>query len=606
MFAPGRLPDLAAAPLFGACRPAELDELAAKFDWIFLAGGRTLFRAGDVGDAMYVVLSGRLRVTTAGPDGSQEIVRELARGDSVGELALLTGNRRSATVRAIRDTELARLSREAFEQLLTRHPHLATSLLSQIAERQSQGADRSLSKRNIRTAAVLPSSPALSVTAFARLLAEALAEIGGTLHLGPRSDLALSVNGKNQLEPATVSQRLTDLENRHRFVIYEADAELSHWTDQCVRQADLILFVAAVDAPVDPRWREALELYLREREISAAIELVLLHDGDFHPQIAAEHWLGALPFEDYYHVVAGSNPDCRRLARFLAGSAIGLVLSGGGARGFAHIGILRALEECAIPVDFIGGTSMGAVIAAQHALGWDWRTMAAINREGWPRCHPQRDFTLPLVALNSGERMDRMLVEMFGTVEIQNHRRKFFCVSTNLTRADAMIHRAGPLWKAVRASMSVPGIGPPAIENGEIFVDGGLVNNVPVDVMRSVCHGAICAVDVSEQLEFKSTLQESYSVSGWSLLWRRLNPFSCKPDLPNIFNILYRTTTVGGLRAVESVKAAADLYLSPPVAGFGIFDWRSLDQIMEAGYLYGSRILTERGHELYTGAKTPQ
>jgi lysophospholipid hydrolase len=188
-------------------------------------------------------------------------------------------------------------------------------------------------------------------------------------------------------------------------------------------------------------------------------------------------------------------------------------------------------------------------------------------------------------------------------VEIQNLHEKFFCVSTNLTRAEAMVHRAGYLWKAVRASISIPGIGPPAIEKGEILVDGGLVNNVPVDIMRSMCHGAVCAVDVSEQLEFKSTLEESYSVSGWNLLWRRLNPFATKLDLPNIFNILYRTTTIGGLQAVETVKAAADLYLIPPVSQFGIFDWRGIDRIIDAGYRYGLEILAKRGGEIYRGAK---
>jgi predicted acylesterase/phospholipase RssA len=162
-----------------------------------------------------------------------------------------------------------------------------------------------------------------------------------------------------------------------------------------------------------------------------------------------------------------------------------------------------------------------------------------------------------------------------------------------------MIHRTGSLWKAVRASLSIPGIGPPAIENGEVLVDGGLVNNLPVDIMRSMCQGVVCAVDVSEQIEFKSQLEESYSVSGWALLWRRLNPFTKTPDLPNIFNMLYRTTTVGSLRAVETVKAAADLYLAPPVSEFGIFDWRHIDRIIDAGYRYGLEILQTRGAEIY-------
>ena len=600
MFPLEKLPDLASASLFRTIDPAALENLLPSLEWIFLPGGETLFRAGDVGDAMYVVLAGRLRIIAQGHAGNDEAIREIARGESVGELALLTGKARSATARAIRDTELARLSRAAYEEAIERYPQVASQLLVQIADRQSQGADRSLSKRNIRTVAVLPFDAQTPISHFVEPLVEMLRHIGATIHLSGRSEAPAGAPGESfGARNETMTRRLTELESRHRFVVYEADNELSSWTEQCVRQADLILLVAAADAEPalasDDLWRN----FFSGRAAGAAVELVLLHKGNFDPAVRTDQWLSHLPIQDYYHIAQTSRSDFARLARFLNGSAVGLVLSGGGARGFAHIGILRALEERGIPVDFIGGTSMGAVIAAQHALGWNWQTMARVNREQWPRWHPQRNFTLPLVALNSGSRMDQMLREMFGDVRIQNLSGKFFCVSTNLTRADAMIHRAGLLWKAVRASLAIPGIGPPTIENGEVFVDGGLVNNLPVDVMRDICHGAVCAVDVSEQIEFKSRLQESYSVSGWALLWRRLNPFANTPDLPNIFNVLYRTTTVGSLRAVETVKAAADLYLAPPVGEFGIFDWRSVDKIIDVGYRYGLEILKARGADIY-------
>jgi len=275
------------------------------------------------------------------------------------------------------------------------------------------------------------------------------------------------------------------------------------------------------------------------------------------------------------------------------------VFSGGGARGFAHIGVIRALHERRIPIDYIGGTSMGAVIAAQHALGWDWQTMARVNREEWPRCEPQKNYTLPLVALNSARRMDQMLRRMFGDVDIQNLRGKFFCLSTNLTTAAAKVHREGTLWKAVRASVSIPGIGPPAIENGEILVDGGLVDNLPVETMKKFCQGKVYAVDVSEQVEFMSKLSESYTVSGWKLLWQQLNPFCEKPDIPNILNTLYRTTTVGGIRAIESAKSQADLCFEPPVGQFGVFEWKSVEKIIDVGYRYAIKKLDEKSATLW-------
>jgi predicted acylesterase/phospholipase RssA/CRP-like cAMP-binding protein len=588
MFRSEKLTDLSSAALLRNLGAEALVELGAKLESVFLPGGRTLFHAGDTGDSLYIIIAGRLRILAAANNGEGKAIRELTRGESVGELALVTGMPRSATARAIRDTELACLSRAAYEDICKKHPDLASELLKQIALRQSQGRDRSLTQRNIRTLALLPFDNGAPIEGFARLLAATLREHGSTLRLTAESNLWQGTHDEQSSTPeGAVTQRLTELESRHRFVIYQADAELSAWTEQCVRQADLILLVAAANcAPARSR-QEQLAKYFSGREAAPEMELVLVHGQNFNSQLETSQWLSGLPIRDSYHVVQESSADLERLARFLTGTAVGLVLSGGGARGFAHIGMLRALQECHIPVDFIGGTSIGAVIAAQYAAGWDWQAMTRENRSQWPRCHPQRNYTLPLVALNSGRRMDRMLKEMFGELAIQNLPGKFFCVSTNLTRADAMVHRTGSLWKAVRASVSIPGIGPPAIENGEIFVDGGLVNNLPVDVMRQLCQGVVCAVDVSEQAEFRSALQESYSVSGWQLLWRRLNPLAVKPDLPNIFNILYRTTTVGSLRAIESVKADADLYLSPPVGNFGIFDWSCIERIIDAGYRYG-------------------
>jgi predicted acylesterase/phospholipase RssA/CRP-like cAMP-binding protein len=576
---------LSTIPLFHHLGADALADLVSELEFVSLSGGEILFRSGDDGDALYVVLSGRLRIIAERSDGTGEVLREAARGEVVGELALLTGKPRSATVRAIRDSELAKLSRAAFENALARHPRMMSHLAMQIAERQSETSRDSQPARNVRTLAILPFDENAPAADFVRALVGVLQSAGSTLHLN-RSAV-------ESLHPAVLAEAggngaatayLNSFETEYRFVVYEADVELTSWTERCIRQADLILIVAAADREPSSAKLQALAGYFARRNVAAGIELAFLHPGGFAPQVRADRWLSSLRVENYHHLIHRSPADAERLLRFLTGTAVGLVLSGGGARGFAHIGVIRAMNECAVPIDYIGGTSMGAVIAAQYALGWDWQKMLEVNRVAWPRCEPQRNFTLPLVALNSARRMDQMLGEMFGRAEIENLRGKFFCVSTNLTRAEAMVHRSGLLWKAVRASMSIPGIGPPAIEGGEIFVDGGLVNNLPVDVMKRFCPGAVIAVDVSEQVEFKSALQESYSLSGWRLLWQRLNPLRPKSDIPNILNILYRATTVGGVGAVESARALADLCIEPPVKDFGIFDWRRVEAIAEIGY----------------------
>ena len=604
MFPQDKLAELSAMPFFAALNVATLNELSTELKLFQLQGGAVLFRAGDAGDSMYVVLSGRLRVSIDGNDRGGETIRELSRGDSVGELALLTGETRSATIRAIRDTELAMLSRAAFERAIRSDPTLIRQIAVQLAARQRHGNDAGSARGNIRTVAILPAEFGPEANQFTALVTDALVQFGPTLYISRDSinsayGLDFSDAAEVRTRASQLSAYLDELEANHRVVLYQADADLTPWTERCIRQADLILLLIRADGATAERVLERIQEFFAACAITAGVELVLLHEREFDPNVATAKWLGKLPAANHHHVVLDEPEDSARLARSITGNAVGLVFSGGGARGFAHIGVIRALHERRIPIDYIGGTSMGAVIAAQHALGWDWQTMARVNREEWPRCEPQKNYTLPLVALNSARRMDQMLRRMFGDVDIQNLRGKFFCLSTNLTTAAAKVHREGTLWKAVRASVSIPGIGPPAIENGEILVDGGLVDNLPVETMKKFCQGKVYAVDVSEQVEFMSKLSESYTVSGWKLLWQQLNPFCEKPDIPNILNTLYRTTTVGGIRAIKTAKSQADLCFEPPVSQFGVFEWKSVEKIIEVGYRYAIKKLDEKSATLW-------
>ncbi|HEY7221772.1 MAG TPA: cyclic nucleotide-binding and patatin-like phospholipase domain-containing protein [Candidatus Binatia bacterium] len=594
MLPQSKIPYLLNAPLFQAIDPAALHDLLPYLEYIFLSGGDTLFRTGDTGDALYTVLTGRLRIIVERLDGTRKIVREVTQGESVGELALFTGRPRSATVRAIRDTELVKLSQVGFDQAIQTNPRLVRYLTKQMAERQSRGHDETLARRSIRTVTLIPLDETVPMRQFIPCFVEELKQIASTLHLSEPPTHPDAPPLDEATDGGLIAQ-LSALEKAHRFVIYEAHCDLSSWTQRCVRQADLIWLIAAADSEPDLQRLLALQDYFQSREATASVELVILHRHDYQPTVRVGKWRSCPWISDHHHVALARPADAKKLARILTDSSVGLVLSGGGARGFAHIGVIRALTEYGIPIDAIGGTSMGAVIAAQHALGWDWQTLVSVNRDEWPRCEPQKNYTLPIIALNSGRRMDQMLRRMFGEAEIENLRTKFFCVSTNLTRADARIHMDGKLWKAVRASVSIPGVGPPAIENGEILIDGGLIDNLPVGTMRKHCQGVVLAVDVSEQLEFKSNLAESYTVSGWKVLWQRLNPFATPMDIPSILNTLYRTTTVGSVQLIEKAKTEADVYMSPPVTAFGVFDWRSIDKIIEKGYRDAIRRLEQCG-----------
>src|SRR5262245_20468598 len=257
-----------------------------------------------------------------------------------------------------------------------------------------------------------------------------------------------------------------------------------------------------------------------------------------------------------------------------AARGVSLVLSGGGARSFAHIGVLRALEEARIPIAQVGGTSGGALIAAQVALGWDAEKIRQTMRRYFVERGSQLDYVLPVVSLADGKHLRRMLEEIFGERRIEDLPRRFFCVSCNLNRAELVVHEAGLLRKAVSASNSVPGLLPPVAAEGELLVDGGILNNLPVDVMRRYAPGQVWAVDVSQKADVAICPRYSASLPSWKIWWSRLNPFAAPIKVPTALDILLNTALVASRRQTELNRQLADVYLSPPVEAFAAFDFK--------------------------------
>jgi predicted acylesterase/phospholipase RssA len=276
--------------------------------------------------------------------------------------------------------------------------------------------------------------------------------------------------------------------------------------------------------------------------------------------------------------------DFQRLARRLTGRAFGLVLGGGGARGFAHIGVIRALEEAGIPIDMVGGTSMGALIAAGYALGRDHEAMVKLAQT-FGSSHQLLDYNPPLVSFLAGHKVSRVLKLLYGETHIEDLWRPYFCVSTNLTQAKPMVHRQGPLWKYVRASSAAPGIFAPVLDEGDVLVDGMLVNNLPIDVMREQCgEGIVAAVNVSLERDLTTDYNFGDGVSAWEVLWSRINPFAPRVKAPTLFATLLRANEVNSVYLKRTQERLADLYFRPPVEGFAALNFSAYEQIIAIGY----------------------
>lgn len=550
---------LSSVPLLSKLDESSLADLEARLEWLSVPGGSTLFREGEVADALYVVIVGCLAVTVRGSDGHDVLVACSRVGDTVGEMGLLGGELRSATVMALRDSELLRLEKSSFEWLVERHPRSMLSIASQLAQRLRTTTHRANAGVALRSVALVPMEPDADHHRIARELADQLAIDGQRIVLLNSESAAHTAEWFNAVEAASDK------------VLYHADPGNSSWSKLCMRQADRVILIASSQSSAAmPVWLDG-----RAKDRRQPIDLVLLHDGIGNATQTAQQWRNLLAIDSVCHVRRDNTDDVARLARLLNGKAVGLVLGGGGARGFAHLGILRALREARIPIDLVGGCSIGAIVGAGVALEWDDTEIRERLRRTFVDSNPINDYTLPFLALVKGHKVGRRLEEHFGSIRIEDLWRPFYCVSTNLTAGSLAVHRDGRLVDALRASLSIPGLLPPVMIDGEAHVDGGMMNCLPVDLMSPMC-GAVIAVDVANdplRVPFPEITQRPS-------LWQFLR----QSKIPPIVDILVRAATINSDALARTVRAQARILFQPPLETVNLLDWQACDRAIDIGY----------------------
>jgi NTE family protein len=572
---------LGSTQLFRGLDGATLAAIAGEIEWFSLPGGACLFEAGDQPDALYIVISGCLGAFSRTPDGHTRLVGRVTAGETVGEMALISGKPRTATVLALRDSELGRFSKQAFETLLLDHPQAMLRIAQLTVQRLESSQRQQRGKRAVpKTFTIVPHSADVDVGAFAEQLVAAL-------NHGSRSTLVWSVKGSTH-----TSHWFANVEAANDFVVYVADAAVTPWSRLCLRQADALLLVARAESQPGP-WA-LLQTRRDARTVLQRGELVLLH-GDCIVAGTASRWLEQNPGMAHHHV--RQRRDVARLARLLTGRGIGLTLSGGGARGLAHIGVVKALRQSNIPIDAVGGTSLGAILGAGVAMEWTHDELVERFRRTFVATNPLNDYTLPLMSLVSGRKVTGMLRQEFGELQIEDLPLPFYCVSSNLTTGRIAVHRSGSLWRWLRASVAIPGVLPPIFHQGEVHVDGGAMNNLPVDVMREVGRGPVIGVDVGADRAFTADFDE-VDVPG---LWKAMTWFRSKKKRVNIFQILWRAGMVNSAAATMAHREQTDLLLQPPLETIDMLNWQAFDRAIEAGYRYTMERLREMPEALLSG-----
>jgi NTE family protein len=521
--------------LFANLPEAGLRELAALARPVSVPAGTVLFERGDPGDALYVVRSGRLEALI-----DDEVVREAGRGEVLGELALLTGCARTATVRARRDAEVYAVRRADLDLLLS-DPASARALVHHLAARIPGGGEQ-VAERAAAVVALVPFDDRTGPDLVRRLAARLEGELA-------RHSKAVRLD--DTAERSGWPARLDAAEAAGNAVLLVAEHADDAWARFCLRQADRPLVV--VDTAVAAA----------RRPLPAATQLVAVGGRSPGP------WLDATS-PATHHLVGAELPtdDVARMARRVAGRAVGLVLSGGGARGLAHIGVVDELRRGGIVVDRVGGTSMGAVVAGLVAMGTDPADMITIARRELVARRPFGDLTWPRHSLIRGLRLTTTLRRVFGTALVEDQRCGLFTVSVDLVAAEEVVHRRGRVADAVSLSVRLPGITPPERIGARLHVDGGVLDNLPIGVMAAEREGPVLAVDVAQPFEDSAVL-----------------------PLPHIVDTIGRAMTLAGWRREDPARALARVVIAPELGDIGLFDFRRIDELVERGRVAGRAAL---------------
>ena len=545
---------LRGVPLLAGVSDAHIERLAARVTRVRLQAGEWLFREGDPGDSLYVVSAGSLDIVVEKPE--EVVVRTSGSGHSVGELAILTDAPRSTSVRARRDTELLRLERADVEALLLEEPSFGAALTRALAERlaDSRGAGRGPDHvAPPATIALIPLHSEAPIADVAAALVTSLTRLGPVARVDEGAQVTLEI-----------LDRLEQAHDRVLLVATEPSTD-DAWTAYCIRQADRVVGVAA-----RPAARASVPPAMR------GCDIAFVARPGVEPDL--QGWLDAAAPRTTHILRSGRQEGMDRLARRLAGRALGVVLSGGGARGFAHIGVLEELQAAGYLVDRIGGASMGSMVGSLFAEGRSAQEVVDVLHAEYVVTNPLAGRTIPLVALSRGERGFAAQHALHGGRRIEGLDIDFFCVSADLAGQRLVVHRDGLVAVAVSASQALPAFVPPVRDGDRLLVDGAVLNNLPVGPMAAMGEGPVIAVDVSGRLPTPRAARSRIPAS-----LRRWIVGPAVEWAPSIAETVLRSILLGNVATDAAARARADLVITPSLRGVSTMKFNDIETPRRAG-----------------------
>lgn len=556
------IPSLRGIPFVKDAPERALKQAEKDLRWFGVPGGGLLFDVGEPSDMICFVLSGSLGAFRTTPAGSLELVGHIRAGEPVGEMSMIANEPHALSVYALRDSEVVAMSRTGFMNLVRAEPRILERMTRMIMLRMRMPQRKIGKSAEPRVFGLVSTSPTIDLKLRARTLAASLRQSG----------LKVAIVGEEAV--GMPNAYFDELEAANDIVMMLSTIGDTAWYRLVQRHSDRIWLFARSDArpstpllPDDPSPARQFRL----------VDVVLLEHFGARKAAETQEWKHAAGAARVFHWKGLDEGDAARLARTMSGRSVGVVFSGGGARAYAHIGVLKALIEAKCPIDFIGGASMGAVIAACYACGWSIEEIERRIRKAFVETNPLSDYSLPVVSLVKGHKVDARIEENFGARRIEDLDIPYFAVSTNLTQGTFQVHTEGPLREALRATISLPGILPPIVVDKQVLVDGAVLNNFPVDVMRALHRGRIVGCDVAQAPE--GLLPDEYVNPPGFFGWTTRHGFRSAPP---IANLLMRAATISV--NPNAHRSLTDLLIVPELKGVELRDWKSYEETVAAGY----------------------
>lgn len=577
---------------FSVLNEAKKNELKKSIELIQLNGQEVLLKQGDTPDYLYLVYSGRLAAYLENGLWQDNIVGFIHHGEMIGEMSLIDDLPRSVSIRALRQSVLLKISNVVLKKLMMETPEMILRMTRLISERlkllMTKPYSQRINKHKIQIIAVMAAGSGNNTAVFLKQVMPILQQCEKVCEFSQDS-IPRGLEGTQDSHlgsNVSRARRLAKLENEYSLIIMYCGHELSEWSLFCLHNADCFLAIAEEDTDKE---LNNIETYIQENSTQFVAVNKMLVCWHQDPNKIIKHtsdWLKKRFVSRLHHVCFEKPQTTRRLVRVLTNRCIGLVLSGGGVFGLAHIGVIKALHEAGIEIDAVAGVSSGAIIAALLAQEMDDKTIVERILQVLRNTRKKRFFMwqLPLASLIKPARMHKIIFDLLQDVCIEDLWVHFFCVACNLGTTKDAVFLKGSLVEAVLASNSLPGMLPPMLINGELYVDGGVTNTMPGDIMKESFGGVTIAVNVSQKRNIEIDTTHLHFPSTREIMRARLNPFKPYTKVPFIPEIIARSFIIGNKRKLNEVNAIVDYLIEPDFRTITRVNYGKMDELIEIGY----------------------